>query len=106
MILVDHASNKIFVNCQPGFTGTEAIRSKKLLEHEALDHGVILESYLGDNDTAFSSVEFQQELASGNQRMRLSASYAHQNGKAEQAIGKQSDVSCIDNDDACLALLA
>ena len=89
MILVDHASNKIFVNCQPGFTGTEAIWSKKLLEREALDHGVILESYLGDNDTAFSSVEFQQELASRNQRMRLSASYAHhQNGKAERAIGK------------------
>ena len=88
MIMVDHASNKVFVEFQHSFTATAAIDSKRKIEKDASSQGVLFESFLADNDRAFNSVQFQRALEKDWQTMRFSGAHAHhQNGKAERAIG-------------------
>ena len=48
-IFVDHMSNYIHVEHQLGFSSSETIRAKQNFEKLALDHGVLVDSYLADN---------------------------------------------------------
>ena len=48
-IFVDQMSGRIKVEHQLGFSSSETIRAKKNFERDALDHGVIVKDYMGDN---------------------------------------------------------
>ena len=48
-IFVDHMSGYIHVKPQLGFSGSETIRAMQNYERMALNHGLIVESYLCDN---------------------------------------------------------
>ena len=66
---------------------SDTIRSTKLFEHMALEHGVHIAGYHGNNGI-FTAQEFEMHLLSQGQTLELSGVGAHhQNGVAERAIG-------------------
>jgi hypothetical protein len=87
VIFVDHASGYVYVVLVVNFTAGEAIRAKREFEQEMASMGVVALHYHTDNG-AFTSAEFQDELAKLNQGLSLSGVGAHhQNAVAERAIG-------------------
>ena len=58
LMAVDHASNYIFVQCQKKFTAQETVDAKETFEMHSRDMGVIVQGYLSDKGTAFTSKEF------------------------------------------------
>ena len=92
-IFVDHGSGYIRVEHQLGFSAVETIRAKQNYEQHALDHGVIVQSYLTDSG-AFKANTFVQHIRNHEQRLRFCGTNAHhQNGVAERAIRTISDMA-------------
>ena len=90
-IFVDHMSGYIHVEEQLGFSASESIRAKQTFEKFALDHGIIIHNYLGDNGI-FKSKEFVKHLNEHNQKVSYCGVNAHhKNGIAERNIRTISD---------------
>lgn len=90
-IFVDHASGYFFVQNQVSLSAPETIRSKHRFERHAIQGGVPILGYRGDNGI-YRSQEFRTDLANSQQVIEFSAVGAHhQNGIAERAIRTISD---------------
>ena len=92
-IFVDHASGYMHVEHQLGFSAVETIRAKQDFEKHALDHGVIVESYLTDSG-AFKANKFVAHINEHQQRLRFCGTNAHhQNRVAKQGIRSISNMA-------------
>lgn len=86
-LFVDHSSGLVHVEHQVAMTSHETLKSKSKFEAIARDSGVIIQSYTSDNGSAFSSVDFNKELAEFKQTVRFAGVGAHHhNGVAERNI--------------------
>ena len=86
-LFVDHASGYIHVEFQTNLNTYETINAKDNFELMCRDHGVIPQTYLSDNSSAFTSVGFTAKLHDFTQIIRFMGTGAHHhNGTAEQAI--------------------
>jgi len=93
-IFIDHASNYVQVQFQVQPTTHETIQSKQAFELHCRDYGVLIQKYISDNGTAFTSLDFTKELSSFNQTIRFAGVGAHHhNGHVERAIGTIMSIS-------------
>ena len=85
-IFVDHASGKVFNYCQISLRSGETLMGKRILEHDAADHNIVLRNFQADNGV-FASEEFRNDLKVKRQKLRFCGVGAHhQNGTAERFI--------------------
>ena len=90
-IFVDHMSGYIHVEPQLGFSGSETIRAKQNYERMALNHGLLIESYLCDNGI-FKGKAFVRHLQEHNQKVHYCGVNAHhKNAVAERSIRTVSE---------------
>ena len=90
---MDHGTGYIQVEHQLGFSAVETIRAKQKYEQQAMDNGVIIQSYLTDSG-AFKANSFVQHIREHTQRLQYCGTNAHhQNGVAERAIRTVSDMA-------------
>ena len=90
-IFVDHMSGYIHVEPQLGFSSSETIRAKQDFEQFALNHGVLVDSYLADNGV-FKANAFVQHIHTHNQRLSYCGVNAHhKNAIAERSIRTVSE---------------
>ena len=68
-IFVDHGTGYIQVEHQLGFSAVETIRAKQNYEQQAMDNGVIIQSYLTDSG-AFKANSFVQHIREHTQRLQ------------------------------------
>jgi hypothetical protein len=86
-IFVDHSSNFIHVEFQTHLNSHETLRAKTDFEAVCRDSGVIPQSYLSDNGSAFTSKAFSSHLEVFRQIIRFAGVGSHHhNGHAERAI--------------------
>ena len=87
-LFVDHASKFIHVEHQVSTPSHETILSKHKFETFAWDQGVVVQSYMTDNATTFTSHEFTEHLSEFRQTSTFAGVGAHHhNGVAERGIG-------------------
>jgi hypothetical protein len=87
-IFVDHVSGHVYVEHQVHLTSHETLQAKDCYEEMCGDQGIIVQSYLSDNATAFASQEYTNKLSVFKQIMRFAGVGAHHhNGVAERSIG-------------------
>lgn len=92
-IFVDHMSGYLHVEHQLGFSASETIRAKQSFEKMALDSGVVILNYLGDNGV-FSAKDFVKHIQEHNQRISYCGVNAHhQNAMAERSIRTVSEMA-------------
>ena len=92
-IFVDHGSGYVHVEHQLGFSAVETIRAKQNFEKKAIDHGVIIQSYLTDSG-AFKANAFVDHIRNNSQRIHYCGTNAHhQNGVAERSIRTISNMA-------------
>jgi len=85
-IYVDEASSMVFCVPQVSLTAAKTLHGKHLVEREALNCGVEVQTYHGDNGV-FWSHKFLNDLEVHDQTIKFSGVGAHhQNGVAEHAI--------------------
>ena len=86
-IFVDHASGYIVVVPQVHLNTHETLKSVEALTAIYRDFGVIAQTFLSDNGSAFTSADFQQHLKKFEQVSRFAGVGAHHhNGVAERNI--------------------
>jgi hypothetical protein len=86
-LFIDHASGYIHVEFQTHLNTHETISAKEKIEQMCRGTGVIPQSYLWDNGSAFTSAGFTDTLRKFAQIARFAGAEAHHhNGKAELAI--------------------
>jgi transposase InsO family protein len=86
-IFVDHASSYVHVEFQSHLTTHETLKAKENYELLCRDLGIIVQSYLSDNGSAFTSKEFTSQLAKFEQVIRFAGTGAHHhNAIAERNI--------------------
>jgi hypothetical protein len=86
-IFVDHSSNQVHVEFQAHLNTHETLKAKENYELMCRDLGVVAQSFLTDNGSAFSSKGFASELAKFEQIIRFAGTGAHHhNGRAERSI--------------------
>eukprot|EP00978_Attheya_sp_CCMP212_P028855 scaffold100723_cov29-Attheya_sp.AAC.4 len=86
-IFVDHATGLVHVEFQTHLTSHETLKAKDNFELMCRDNGVIVQSYLSDNGSAFTSKAFTARLAQFFQIIRFAGVGAHHhNGTAERSI--------------------
>ena len=86
-IFVDLATGYLNVEFQPNLTTHETLIGVDKYERMCRELGVIVQGYLSDNGSAFTSAEFQAHLQEFKQIMRFAGAGAHHsNGAAERAI--------------------
>jgi hypothetical protein len=84
LILVDATSKYLHVEMQVGFTSAETIRAKQAYEKFAMDHGIIVKSYL-TNNSVFKANQLVQHVRDTKQQLRFCGVNAnHQNGAAKR----------------------
>lgn len=92
-IFVDHGSGYLHVEHQLGFSAIETIRAKQNFEKMALEHGVVIQSFLTDSG-AFKANAFVDHIRNSGQRIQYCGTNAHhQNGVAERSIRTVSNMS-------------
>jgi hypothetical protein len=92
-IFVDHSTGYLHVEAQLGFSAVETIRAKQAFEQMALQHGVVVESYLTDSG-AFKANAFVQHIRTHAQHIRYCGANAHhKNGVAERAVQSVSNMA-------------
>jgi hypothetical protein len=106
-IFVDHAANHIHIEFQKQLNSHETILGKQSHKSMCLDYGVIPQSYLSNNDTAFTSHSLELHLENF-----AGAGARHHDGHAEQAIRTVMSIAqtmmlhlaihCLDVADPCL----
>jgi hypothetical protein len=86
-IFTDIATKYIHVEPQVSFTTHETLEATSRFESHMRDVGVTVQSYRLDNGSAFTSAEFQSELAENNQTSTRAGPGAHsQNGVAKRTV--------------------
>jgi hypothetical protein len=86
-MFVDHASGYLHVEFQTNLNTHETLAAKESYELMCRDHGVIPQSYVSDNGSAFTSAGFTANLREFAQVIRFAGAGAHHhNGTAERAI--------------------
>ena len=86
-IFIDHASSYIHVESQVSLSTHETLRAKMAFEHQCRDVGVVVQKYMSDNGTAFTSKDFSEHLSEFQQVSKLAGVGAHHhNAQAERAI--------------------
>ena len=86
-LFINQASNYTHVEFQTHLTTHETLQAKEQYESICQDFGVIPQSFLSDNDSAFTSGSFLRHLSKFAQIMRFAGVGAHHyNGHAERAI--------------------
>jgi hypothetical protein len=81
------------VEHQLGFSAIATICAKQNFEKRALDHGVVIQSYLTDSG-AFKANAFVDHIRNSGQRIQYCGTNAHhQNGVAERSIRTVSNMS-------------
>lgn len=86
-IFVDHATGYLHVGFQVHLNTHETISSKENFEKSCRDVGVVVQEYLSDNGSSFSSQAFRKHLENFAQVIRYAGVGAHHhNGAAERSI--------------------
>jgi hypothetical protein len=86
-IFIDHASSYIHVEFQVSLSSHETLRAKLAFERQCRDVGVVIQKYMSDNGTAFTSKDFSEHLAEFQQVSKFAGVGAHHhNAQAERAI--------------------
>ena len=86
-VFVDNFSGMIHVEMQKNLNTHETLEAKNKFEAQALDYGVIPQSYLSDNGPAFTSNEFERHMKQFAQVSKYAGAGAHHhNGVAERSI--------------------
>ena len=86
-IFMDHASSFVVIEFQSHLNTHETLKAKENLELKCRDFGVVVQQYLTDNGSAFTSGEFSEQLKEFRQIIHFAGVGAHHhNGKAERAI--------------------
>ena len=86
-LFYDHASKLIHIEHQTHLNTHQTLEAKKSFEAMAADRGVIPQSYMSDNVSAFTSAGFADHLRTFAQVIRFAGVGAHHhNGNAERAI--------------------
>jgi hypothetical protein len=86
-IFVDHSSGHVHVELQAHLTTHETLKAKENYELLCRDLGIIVQSFLTDNGSAFTSKEFTSQLAKFEQVIRFAGTGAHHhNAIAERNI--------------------
>jgi hypothetical protein len=86
-VFVDHASSYVHIEFQAHLTTNETLQAKASYELMSRDLGVIVQSFLTDNGSAFTSKEFASQLAKFEQVIRFAGTGApHHNAIAERNI--------------------
>ena len=86
-IFVDHATGFLYVGFQVHLNTHETITSKVNFEQCCRDYGVVVQEYLSDNGSSFSSQAFRKHLENFAQIIRYAGVGAHHhNGAAERSI--------------------
>jgi hypothetical protein len=94
-IFVDHATIHIHIEFQKRINSHKKVVGKQAYESMCLDYGAIPQSYLSDNDTAFTSHAFELHLENFSQNIRFaSAGTHHHNGHAKCAIRTVMSIAC------------
>ena len=85
-VFTDHASGLIFNHHQVPLRTGETLVGKRLLEREAVQHGISIKGFLTDNGV-FTSKESTEDLERKQQTIKFSGVGAHhQNGVAERTV--------------------
>ena len=85
-VFIDEASNYIAVHNQVSLGLEETLRGKHRFERDALQHGISIKGYRGDNGI-YRAQGFVDDLTKMGQTMKYSSVGAHHhNGIAEQTI--------------------
>ena len=86
-LFIDHASSYVHIEPQAHLTTHETLKAKENYELMSRDLGIIVQSFLTDNGSAFTSKEFTSELAKFEQVIRFAGTGAHHhNAIAERSI--------------------
>ena len=86
-IFVDLATGYLFIEFQTNLTTHETLLAKEKFELECRDHGVVVQEYLTDMGSAFTSKAFREHLQEFEQIIRFAgAGGHHHNAQAERAI--------------------
>jgi transposase InsO family protein len=86
-IFVDHASGYVHVEHQVNINTHQTLRAKEQFERICRDYGVMVQSYLSDNGSVFTSPAFTKHLQKFEQVLRYAGVGAHHhNGVAERNI--------------------
>ena len=86
-IFVDHATGYIFTAMQTHLNTHETLKAKEAFERHCRDFGVVIQTYLSDNGSSFSSKEYQTKMEQFQQIQRFAGVGAHHhNGIAERGI--------------------
>jgi hypothetical protein len=93
-IFVDHVSNYVHVEFQVHLTTHEMLKAKEKYELMSRDFGIVVQSFLSDNGSVFSSKKFAAHLSKFEQIIHFAGAGAHhQNGCAERAIQSIMSIS-------------
>ena len=86
-IFVDHASGHVHVEFQSSLSTHATLEAKISFEHKCRDSGIIPQSYISDNGSAFTSSGFSEHLKTFQQIIKFAGAGAHHhNGIAERSI--------------------
>ena len=93
-VFVDYATNFKYIHHQVHLNSDETLAGKKTFEALLARHGVIVQSYISDNGTAFRNADYTAHLEQFHQHIAYSSVGAHHsNGTAERAIGTISSIT-------------
>ena len=86
-IFVDHASGFIHTEMQKSLSSHETLRAKVSFEEICRDSGIVIQSFVSDNGSAFTSKNFTDHLSTFRQVQRYAGVGAHHhNAVAERSI--------------------
>ncbi len=93
-IFVDSATGYVHVELQTKFNSHETLTAKKQFESECTTFGVVPQSYISDDGSAFENAAFEAHLQQFHQTIRHSTPGGHHsNGIAERAISTIMSIS-------------
>ena len=102
-VFTDAYSQLVWVQCQTSLNSHQTLQAKEAFEDYSRDFGVVIQQYISDNASAFTSSQFAQELADLKQVTVRAAPGAHHHNAAERAI---RTISSMHHDDTCRHPLA
>jgi hypothetical protein len=93
-IFVDQASGHIHIEFQTTMSSHATLIAKESFESTCRDYGVVPQSYLSDNGSAFTSANYRHHLMQFAQIQRFAGVGAHhQNSRAERSIQTVMSIS-------------